>query len=257
LRAHAKWVFVFLALVFAVSFVFFGVGSGSTGISDALQNAFNFGGGGGTSLSKLQKQVDKHPQDATAWRNLATAYEQKHRTSDAIGALERYTALQPKDQSALAELASEYGTLGDTYRTQAQSAAIAEQEATPASAFAPPAGSPFGRAFNDPASLKDPIGAAVQAQASTAYSQALGSLTGVESKAEDVYKKLAKLNPGDASTQIQLGQAAQSAQDTTTAVAAYKKFLKLAPTDPLAAQVRLVLKQLEPAPAATKKTSHG
>ena len=34
LRGHAKWMFVLLAVVFALSFVFLGVGSGSTGISD-------------------------------------------------------------------------------------------------------------------------------------------------------------------------------------------------------------------------------
>ena len=51
LRRQAKWVFVFLALVFAVGFVAFGVGSGSSGISDLLRG--NFFGGGGTSTSSL------------------------------------------------------------------------------------------------------------------------------------------------------------------------------------------------------------
>jgi hypothetical protein len=46
LRAQAKWMFVFLALVFGLGFVVFGVGSGvgGTGIGDLLQ-----GGGGGSS----------------------------------------------------------------------------------------------------------------------------------------------------------------------------------------------------------------
>jgi len=56
---HAKWAFVLLAIVFALSFVVFGVGSGSTGISSVLQNAFNFGGGGGSSISSLAKKVEK------------------------------------------------------------------------------------------------------------------------------------------------------------------------------------------------------
>ena len=56
LRDHAKWAFVLLAVVFALGFVFFGVGSGSTGISDALQNAFNFGNKGGSSISKPPEQ---------------------------------------------------------------------------------------------------------------------------------------------------------------------------------------------------------
>ena len=49
----------------------------------------------------------------------------------------------------------------------------------------------------------------------------------------------------DATIQIQLGQAAQSAGDTATAAAAFKQFLKLAPTDPLAPQVKSALKGLK------------
>ena len=112
---HAKWAFVLLALVFALGFVFFGVGSGSTGISDALQNAFHFGGTGGTSLSKAEKKTQKHPQDAQAWRDLATAYEQKQRTQDAVNALVRYTALRPKDAGGLQELAAQYSQLAQKY----------------------------------------------------------------------------------------------------------------------------------------------
>ena len=49
LRHHAKWVYALLALVFVIGFVIFGVGSGSTGISDILQNALNFGSSSGSS----------------------------------------------------------------------------------------------------------------------------------------------------------------------------------------------------------------
>ena len=56
-----------------------GVGSGSSGLTDAFQSAFNFGSNGGTSISKLERNTQKHPGDATAWRDLATAYEQKQR----------------------------------------------------------------------------------------------------------------------------------------------------------------------------------
>ena len=42
LRRHAKWMFVFLALVFGLGFVVFGVGAGGTGIGDI------FRGSGGT-----------------------------------------------------------------------------------------------------------------------------------------------------------------------------------------------------------------
>ena len=105
-------------MAFVLGFVLLGVGSGSTGAADVLGNMFNFGSGGsGTSISKLQKKVDASPKNAKAWRDLATALEQKQRTQDAVNALERYAALRPKDQNALAELASQYGTLATNYAT--------------------------------------------------------------------------------------------------------------------------------------------
>lgn len=259
LRNHAKWAYVFLAVAFVLGFVLLGVGSGATGVSDALQNLFNGNGsGGGTSISKLQKKVDQHPQNATAWRDLATALEQKQRTQDAINALERYTVLRPKDQTALAELASQYGTLAQTYAADYQAAQQeAAQTASPSSAFAPASTTPLGKAFNDPSALQDPIAAAVQQLSSTKQSTAYTNYQTAQSSAVGVYQRLVKLNPSDATTQIQLGQAAQAAGDTKTAVAAFKKFLKLAPSDPLAPQVKQALKSMQATAAATSSSTSG
>jgi tetratricopeptide (TPR) repeat protein len=255
LRLHAKWAYVLLAVAFAATFALLGVGSGSTGISDAFQNLFSRGGGG-SSISSLQHKVAQHPQNANAWRDLATAYEQKQRTQDAVNALQRYTALRPKDQGALAELASQYTTLAQQYAADYSSAqAEASLQSSPASAFAPPASTPFGKAFNDAGALKDPIGAAVQQLSSTKTSAAYTNYQDAQKNAEAAYKKLAGLNPDDATTQIQLGQTAQAAGDTKTAITAYKRFLKLAPTDPLAGQVKQQLKSLQRAAAAS--TSSG
>jgi Flp pilus assembly protein TadD len=252
LRNHAKWVFVLLALAFALGFVFFGVGSGSTGISDILQNALNFGTKGGTSISKLQSKTSKNPQDAKAWRDLATAYEQKQRTQDAVNALLRYTALRQKDEGALSELASEYGSLAQIYATAYQNAQQqAASQASPGAAFAPAATTPLGKAFNDPAALKDPIAAAVQTLSSTTQSNALSNYTSAQKSAETTYQKLAALQPNDPTTQIPLGQAAQAANDTAAAIAAYKLFLKLAPTDPLVPRVKQQLKLLVATAAVT------
>jgi tetratricopeptide (TPR) repeat protein len=252
LRTHAKWAYVGLAVAFVLGFVLLGVGSGSTGISDVLGNMFSSSSGGGTSISKLQKKVDKSPTNAAAWRDLATAFEQKQRTQDAVNALERYTALKPRDQNALAELASEYGTLATTYATDYSIAqAEASQFAAPGSVFAPPSTTPFGKAFADPTALQDPISASVQSLASTRQSTAYSNFQTAQKNAEAAYQKLVKLNPSDATTQIQLGQAAQSAGDSKVAIAAYEAFLKLAPTDPLAPQVKQALKQLKPAAASS------
>ncbi len=253
---HAKWAFVLLAVVFALGFVFFGVGSGSTGISDALQNAFNFGNKGGSSISNLQSKADKHPEDATAWRNLATALEQKQRAADAVVALERYTALKPKDQGALAELASQYGTLATNYSNDYAAAqqSMAEQE-SPASAFGPASSTPFGKALASAGALRDPISAAIATLAAAKQQTAYSQYQNAQRNAESAYRKLVILNPRDATSQIQLGQAAQAAQDPATAIAAFKAFLKLAPTDPLAAQVRAALKALQAQAAAGTSSS--
>jgi tetratricopeptide (TPR) repeat protein len=243
LRNHAKWAYVGLAVAFVLGFVLLGVGSGSTGLSDVFQNAFNFGSGNGTSIGSLEHKVTKHPKDATAWRDLATAYEQKQRTPDAVSALERYTTLRPKDQDALGELASQYTTLSQTYAADYQAAQDSASTASPAATFAPPASTTFGKIFNDPNGLQDPIGAVVSGEAQQRAQSALASYQGAQRSAEDTLKKLAKLAPRDVTVQYQLGQAAQQAGDYKGAVAAYSRFLKLAPNDVDAPKVKQLLSQ--------------
>ena len=74
------------------------------------------------------------------------------------------------------------------------------------------------------------------------------------------YQQLAKLHPNDANAQFQLGNTAQTAAQITgsptfnlTAVAAYKAYLKLSPDASTSAQVRALIKALQPAPAKKKK----
>jgi len=237
---------VLLAVVFGLGFVFLGIGSGSTGISQALQQAFNFGhGGGGTSISSLERKTEKHPKDAQAWRDLATAYETKQQAANAATALKRYVTLRPKDTSALAELGSEYSTEAQTYATQYQvAAAQGQNQGSAGDVFAPPSSSPLGKAFNDPNILKDPISSAVQSAASTAENTAFQNYQTAQIGAMSAYRQLVALTPDDANAQLQLGQAAQAANASQVAITAYEKFLKLAPHDPLAAQVKSQLTNL-------------
>jgi cytochrome c-type biogenesis protein CcmH/NrfG len=247
LRNHAKWIYVALAIAFAGTFVLLGVGSGSTGISSALQNLFSSTSSGGASISGLQKKTEQHPSNAADWRALATALETKHRTADAIAALERYSSLKPKDASALTELAGQYTQQATALRTQVQTAQQASQAADPGAAFTPPATTPLGKVFASPSGLQSPItnvvSQTVGSQATAVYQQ----FQQVISQRESAYKRVAALTPKDPTAQISLGQAALDAQDTVTAIAAFKTFLKLAPQDPEAAYARSALKQLEPA----------
>src|SRR5439155_13454913 len=105
LRSQAKWAFVLLILVFAGGFVFLGVGSGGLDLGSLIRDAFGRSSGSGTSVSKAQDEVSKHPLDPTARKDLASALEKKGRVDEAITAWTQYTRLRPKDVNALRHLA--------------------------------------------------------------------------------------------------------------------------------------------------------
>ena len=251
LRGGAKWVFVFLALVFGLGFVLFGVGSGSGGIGDILQGQFSIGSGGSKSVGDLQKKTREHPNDPIAWRDLAARLSTDSRTDEAIAAWERYSALRPKDDTGLRQLAGLLTTRGQDLQYQAQLASFQAQSAVGA-VFQPLSTTPFGKAYSDPSSLQDPISQALATQANQKASEDYTRLSSVQTKAVATYRKLIALDPSDPTLRIQLADAALNGGDNATAIAAYKKFLKLAPDDPLAPAVKKQLKQLTtPTPAAT------
>ncbi len=243
LRRHARWVFVLLAVVFAGSFIFLGVGSGSNGLADFLHSWFNTGGSSGPSISKLEARTREEPRNPQALRELATAYETDQRNVDAIRALERYTTLKPQNSDGLQELAGLYQRSLSDLSTQAQ----AIQAATPVvdrSAFEPPASTPFGKAFADPGALQDPLAQSLSTQISAKFADLQQQASVLQQKLLATDRKVVALDPNDPTAQFQLAQVADGTGDRATAIAAYKRFLKLSPDDPLAAQVKQRLKQL-------------
>ena len=248
LRVHAKWMFVLLALVFAVGFVFFGVGSGSTGISDVLQNFFNGTSSSGSSLSSLEKNALQHPRSPKAWHDLATKLEADGKLDQAIAALKENTALRPRDQNVLQELAGLYQRRASELQQVYTDAQTRSSILAPTSPFQPAASSPLGKAM---ASLSNPIQTAVSGSVSGLASASYSQIIQLESEAVTTYQQLAKLSPHDAITALRLAQLAQGAGNVKVAIGAYKRFLKLAPGDPLAATARTALKQLEAQQKAT------
>src|SRR4029450_9379552 len=67
LRRKAKWVFLLLAIAFALGFVAFGVGTGvgGTSIGDVLRAVFT-SNGGSQDLDSLREDATKNPKDRTA-----------------------------------------------------------------------------------------------------------------------------------------------------------------------------------------------
>jgi tetratricopeptide (TPR) repeat protein len=248
MRRHAKWAYVLLALLFAITFSALGVGSGSSG----LQGLFSglFGGGGGTSVSSAQKEIAKDPKAAKGYRDLATAYEQNGDNLGAISALQSYLAIKKKDADAWSELGGLQLSQGQVYAGEYQNAYSAQQQAAPSQPFLPTGtlGTAIGTnpIESAGASLASQATAALYTRTATIYGEAVQS-----------YQKAANLRPNDPNAVFQVATAAQSAGEYTVAVAALKKYLKLNPSTPQRSQVLALIKQLSPQPAAPakKKTS--
>jgi cytochrome c-type biogenesis protein CcmH/NrfG len=258
LRSHARWVFVLLAVIFATSFVFFGVGSGS-GIGDLLSNwgsFFNSSGGASAQVKSDRSKIEKNPKDYAAYKDLATALATDGKLDEAIATLQKLKTLQPKDADGLTQLASLYLRKADEVRNQG--VAIQSQSAglTDASTFTPGGTSELAKAYQSDV-LADPIVKAVQGQENAKLNDVYSKLTAAYSQAVAAYQDVAKISPSDPSVQFALAQTAEQANDSATAIAAYKDFLKLAPDDPTAPAVRQRVKQLEHQATASATTAGG
>jgi tetratricopeptide (TPR) repeat protein len=232
LRRQAKWVFVFLAFVFAAGFVFFGVGSGSTGLGDLLRGNFNIFGSGGsktsTAVKNALKRTQAHPKDPEAWRALATAYSGDGKLDQANKANEHLLKLRPNDTSTLQSVAGFYETRAQNKANEA-SALQAGLPASIGTILGLSQTSQLGQALsNDPTTtqLQQKINAAI-----TAENSALQKDTAT-------YKRLAKLQPDDVNTQFHYAQLADLTGDAPSAVKAYQRVVRLAPKDPAAQQAR-------------------
>ena len=108
-----------------------------------------------TSTSKLEKRTRDNPNDAQAWRELATALLTKDDKQDeAIAALTRFTELRPKNESALEELAALYIQRGEQYRQQYAVADFTRTSLQPGSQYIAASGS-LGQALQEEMVWKD------------------------------------------------------------------------------------------------------
>jgi tetratricopeptide (TPR) repeat protein len=235
-------VFLGLALVFAGGFIFFGVGTGNSGLGDIFSEG-GFFRGGGTSISKLQKEVEKHPGNAGAYRKLASALRSKERNEEAIDPLERYTQLRPKDAGALQELAGLYLERARSYYEELN--AIDYQLASiPGGGFAVPPSSFLAKELQ-----KDPFYKAIVTDLTTKQSEVAAKFNAALASRADAYKRAVAALPADDTslpgTVFAWARAAEDAQDYPTALKAYQRYLKLAPDSGLARDARTAIKRIQ------------
>ena len=218
----------------------FGVGSDVQGGVADIFGQGRVDNSGQVSVDEAEEKLAKNPNNEQALRELATALQTEGRPEDAITPLETYTALRAKDEDALRELASLYLTRATRLRTELQIAQAAAAEANPGAVFAPAPGTPLATAL-----AGGKIVDAAAAKANERVNALLGELSAAYQNAARTYGLVADLSPDDAALQITLADAALNAGDTANAIAAYKKFLELAPDDPTAPAIRERIKQLE------------
>ena len=151
--------------------------------------------------------------------------------NEAIAAYERYLALEPKDADAMRALASLYGQQTAVAAERAQRANAEAQAASLQQVLAPTSG--FGQAVAQN-KIAESVAGEAQARA-TAAQQEAQRLARLQT---GVYQDLTLIERNDPLLFLQFAQAAETAQDYPTAIAAYKRFLALSPDDPSAQEVR-------------------
>jgi predicted Zn-dependent protease len=239
LRRQAKWMFVFLALVFGLGYVIFNVGGTipGTGLGDILQGSG--GASGRPDVGDAQKKVREHPQDAAAKLALADALTQNDRSDEAIPVLEQYLDQKPKDADVVSRLAGLYMGKGAQHQQQAAIAQAEVAAATPGQAFAPADGL-LAQLRTQSEATK-----ALSSDANQRLSKESGEASLAFQQARDAYKRLAELTPRDSSVQFSLASAAEQSGDYDSAIAAYKRFMKLAPDDPNVPAIKQRIQLLE------------
>jgi cytochrome c-type biogenesis protein CcmH/NrfG len=208
-----------------------------------LAAAATHSSGSSSQITKLQKAVQKRPNDAASWRALGRALEGKGRTDEAVSAFETYTALRPKDSSGWQELAALYLTQAQNYYTQILDVQTRVSEV-------PGAGLGIGGdSFLAKELQKNLLYTSVIDELNKQLSDLETKLSGTLTQRAGAWKRaagtLAVDDPNLPSVVFQWARSAEDAQDYKTAIQAYQRYLKLVPEGSLAADAKAAIKRLQ------------
>jgi tetratricopeptide (TPR) repeat protein len=233
LRRRAKWVFLFLAIAFAGSFVFFGVGAGGSGIGDYLSDLFNRQPStGAPSLGDAQEAVADNPNDPEAQLDLAQAAQAEGDIPESVAAYEKYRTMRPQDTDAMRALSALYGRQISEAQQRAQVASIQAAEANLPNTLAPEDSDLLQEITGN--RLTEAVGAEAEARASAANTE-VQRLSVLQL---GVFEELTLLVDDDPLLWLQFAGAAETSQDYESAVTAYEKYLDLQPNSPQAEQIQ-------------------
>lgn len=240
LRRRAKWVFLFLAVAFAGSFVFFGVGAGGSGIGDYLSDLLNRPVDTDTpALDDAREAVAERPDDPEARLDLARAAQAEAEIDLAIASYEEYRTMRPGDTDALRTLAALYGTRIAEAQERAAIAANQAAEASLPNTLAPQDSQFLQDLTENPLTQPQVAEAEARANAANAEVQRLALAQ------NSVFAALTERITDDPLLFLQAANAAEIAQDYAAAVTAYEAYLELQPNSPNAEQIEERIETLE------------
>ena len=234
LRRQAKWMFVFLALVFAIGFVGFGIGgTGGAGSADCEQRA---AASSGPSVGDAQDKIDDG--DLAAYKELAEAYRAEGKQDEAIAAGETYVRARPNDYAFMRSLASDYE--GKAARQRDEATLIQEElSSSTGTTFALPPESTLGRALG-----MGRIDRELTADANQRLTELYGGIESAYSRATTLYQRVARVERDDVLLQMLLAQAAYQSRKNGIAIRAYQRVCKLAPGSADCTQAKDAILQL-------------
>ena len=242
LRRQAKWVFILLALSFAIGFVVFGVGSGGgAGLGDLLQGSG--GGSSGPSVGDAQGKIKKG--DLTAYKELADAYRQDGKLDQAIAAGEQYLKVRPKDYEYMKTVAGDYQGKASQLSDQATAIQNEVTSSTGGATFAPPGNTRLGRALGNGGKIDQELTTAANQKLTQLYS----GLQGSYARATQLYQRITAAQPNDVLLQLLLANAAYQSRNNPVARKAYRRVIKLAPDSVEAGQARQQLQFMKSQPS--------
>jgi cytochrome c-type biogenesis protein CcmH/NrfG len=253
LRKNGKWVFLLLAVVFAITFVFAGVGTSGPSLIDLLGQDSDSSPTetvqkSNTAVQKAEAAAKATPEDPQAWITLAQAEIANDQLDKVPAAAAKAAELAPED-------AAVQSTVADIYLAQA---AAALQKAQALYATAQGGGLVDGRTavpqqvIPGQSSGATPFQTAQESISSAKLADVSAEVSPLQTQANDAYvaavaaqTTVTELEPKDPAAWFRLGQIATAANDTTGAITAYEKFVKLAPADPLTKKVEEEIKRLK------------
>ena len=246
IRRTQKPVFIVLALMFGIGFVFLGVGSGAGGINplDFLELEQR----DDREHQQPQRQGQGQPQGCGVVAGAGAGVPGRRAERPGAGCLPAVHRAAAQGQGALIAAAQLYE---QSAQTESQKGAVYQNELTQLQGAQ--AGGLTGSKFVT--GLKSDVITSLQSPLQTQVQTYQSRVASALAQSVVLWRKLTVLEPTNADYWYAMGNDAANGSDYKTTSEAFHKYLKLRPDDPQKAQIEAYLKQIDPLVKAQQSQS--